>query len=171
MFAEAIILSIIIGLIRGGSIKRIRIINNSSFWAMLLGIVIQYLLIFLDAIEGNGSVEFALRYYTQIQVFSYILILIGIIFNIRLRSLWALLVGYGLNFISLAFNGWTIPNLIENTSQDVKFPVLGYTIKAFEPYPFPKLLTLGDIIISFGIFALIQEVMIGGSSHSRVYKL
>lgn len=171
MFLEAIILSIIIGLIRGGSIKRIRNLNSGSIWVLLLGIVIQYLLIFLDTIEGNGSVELVLRYYTQIQIFSYLLILIGVIFNMRFRSLWALLVGYGLNFISLAFNGWAIPNLIDNPPQDVKFPILGYTIKAFEPYPLPKLLTLGDIIISFGIFALIQEVMIGGGFHSRGYKL
>lgn len=170
MFLEAIILSIIIGLIRGGSLKRIRNLNSSSIWVLLLGIVIQYLLVFLDTIEGNNSVGLVLRYNTQIQIFSYLLILIGVIFNIRFRSLWALLVGYVLNFISLASNGWIIPNLIENPLQNVKFPILGYTIKVFEPYPLPRLLTLGDIIISFGIFALIQEVMVGGS-HSRRYKL
>lgn len=171
MFVEALILSIIIGLIRGGKIKRIRILNSGSIWVLLLGIVIQYLLSILNLVEGNGSVVFILKYTTQIQVFSYILILIGIIMNIRIKSLWALFVGYGLNFISLAFNGWVIPNLIESPTQDVKFPILGYTIEFFEPYPLPKILTLGDIIISFGIFALIQEVMVGGSSYSRGYRL
>lgn len=171
MFVEALILSIIIGLIRGGRIKRLKILNLTSIWAILLGIVIQYLLSFLDIVEGNGIVDVILKYRTQIQIFSYILILIGIVLNYRIRSLWAIFVGYGLNFISIAFNGWTIPNLIENSVQDVKLPILGYTIEFFEPYPLPKLLTLGDIIISFGIFALIQEVMIGGSSHNRRYRL
>lgn len=170
MFVEALILSTIVGLIRGGKIRNLRRLNTSSFWILILGIVMQYLLSFLKLVEDNGNVDIILRYTTQIEVLSYILIFIGIILNIRFKSLWALLLGYGLNFISLAFNGWTIPNLVEDATQNVKFPFLGYTIEFFEPYPLPKLLTLGDIIISFAIFALIQEVLLGEGSYGRGYR-
>lgn len=170
MFLEALILSIIIGLIRGGKIRRIKMLNSGSIWVLLLGIVTQYLLSFLSLLEDNGNINVILKYITQIQIFSYILIFIGIILNLNIKSLWTLFAGYGLNFMSLALNGWSIPNLIADPTQNVKFPTLGYTIEFFEPYPLPKILTLGDIIISFGIFSLIQEVMLGGSTHGRGYR-
>lgn len=136
MFVEALILSIIVGLIRGGNIRKIRLANTLGVWLLLLGIVIEYSFSFLSFVEINNNLDIILKYSTQIHVISYILIFIGIVLNLRIKSLWALLVGYGMNFISLAFNGWTIPNLIDNAIEGVKFPILAYTIKFFEPYPF-----------------------------------
>lgn len=170
MFVEAIILSLIIGLIRGGKLKRIKALNTGTMLLLLIGIVVQYFMYYVGIIEDASNFEIILKYSTQLQIVSYILILIGIVANIRFRSLWVMLVGYVLNFVVFVTNGWRIPNLIENSVQNVKFPTLGYTIKFFEPYPIPNMLTLGDLIISFAVFALIQEVMIGGNSNRKGYR-
>lgn len=171
MIIEALILSIIVGLIRGGDIRKIRFGNALGTWLLLLGIVVEYSFSFLSFVEVNKNFEVILKYSTYIHIISYLIIFVGIVLNLRIRSLWSLLVGYGLNFISLATNEWTIPNLIDNSIEGVKFPILAYTIKFFEPYPLPKLLTLGDLIISFGIFAVIQELMVRGGSYNRGYRL
>lgn len=169
MFIEAIILSLIIGLIRGGRLRKLKVLNRGSIYILILGIIIQYFIISIASIEDNEGINIILKYTKYIQILSYMLIFIGILLNLPIKSIWALLVGYVLNFIALVSNGWTIPNLIEATTENINFPLLGYTIEFFEPYPFPKVLTLGDMIISFGIFALIQELMVG-SSYNKGYR-
>lgn len=162
MFVEAILISIIIGLIRGGKLRRFKSINHKTMWIFILGILVQYILVFLSKAEEIDSLNKILVYSRQLQIFSYILILIGILFNLKLRSLWAVLLGYVLNFLVLVTNNWERPNLINNPIiEDIKFPFLGDTILFAEPYPLPKIISLGDLIMSFGIFALIQEIMLG----------
>lgn len=165
MFIEAIIISVIIGLIRGGKLRRFNALNRSSFWLLLLGVAIQYLVYFAGKADDIGVLDIIVKHSKEISIIAYILIFVGVISNIRFKSLWAVLTGIVLNVVSLATNGWVIPNLIENPSQNVNFPILGYTIRFYEPYPIPQTLSLGDIIISFGIFALIQEVMLGSQSN------
>ncbi|CCQ94610.1 conserved membrane hypothetical protein [[Clostridium] ultunense Esp] len=171
MFAEAILISIILGLIRGGNLKRFKSINHKTMWIFILGILIQYILGFLSKAEGIDSLNKILLYNKQLQILSYILILIGILFNLKLRSLWVVLLGYVLNFLVLATNNWERPNLINNPIMDhIKFPFLGDTILFSESYPLPKIISLGDLIISFGIFALIQEIMLGEDSFMGGYR-
>ncbi|MCF6465256.1 DUF5317 family protein [Clostridium sp. Cult2] len=172
MFVEAILISIIIGLIRGGKLKRFKSINHKTIWVFILGILIQYIFVFLSKVEEIDGLNKLLVYNKQLQIISYILILIGVLTNIKLRSFWAILFGYVLNFIVLISNNWERPNLINNPMvEDIKFPVLGDTILFSEPYPIPRTMSLGDLIISFGIFALIQEIMLGEDSFMGGYRL
>ncbi|MBZ2174865.1 DUF5317 domain-containing protein [Schnuerera sp. xch1] len=157
MYLEAIVISIIIGLIRGGKLKRFRVLNSGTIWLLLFGITIQYLLFFAKTVD---DIDIFVQYSVYIQIFSYILMLIGILANLEFKSLWAVLAGYFLNFVFLAGNGWTTPNPIEGTIENIRFPILGHIIQFLEPYPIPKVISLGDLIVSFGIFALIQEVML-----------
>ncbi|HSH34624.1 DUF5317 family protein [Schnuerera sp.] len=171
MIIEAILISIILGLIRGGKLKRFKSINHKTMWIFILGILIQYILAFLFEMNEINSINKILVYSKQLQIISYILILIGVGSNLRLRSLWAILLGYVLNFIVLATNNWEKPILINNSIiENIKFPILGDTIGFFEPYPFPKTISLGDLIIGFGIFALIQEIMLGEDSFMGGYR-
>lgn len=193
MFIEAILLSLIIGLIRGGKLRRFRGINHKTLWGLILGMLIQYILIFLNRIEEMKSIDNILVYTREIIVISYILILIGIITNIKFRSLGALLVGFVLNFITLATNGWKMPILLEGValtgldglyeliekgssslyipiSQSTKYPILGDIIIFSNPYPITRIISLGDMIISFGIFAFILEIMLGEDSFMGDYR-
>lgn len=193
MFIEAILFSLIIGLIRGGKLRRFKAINHKSSWIFILGMLIQYVLIFLNRIEEMKAINNILVYTKEIFIVSYILILIGILTNIKFRSLWAILVGFVLNFIALATNGWKMPVLLDGIrligldglyeiiekgnsslyvpiSEGIKYPILGNIIIFSNPYPIARIISLGDMIISFGIFALIQEIMLGEDSFIGGYR-
>ena len=171
MFIEAIIISLILGFIRGGKLKRFRFLNHRTIWIFVLGALIQYMLIFLNKIEELEGLGRILEYNMQLQIISYILILVGLLTNIRFRSLWIILLGYISNLLVIAFNGWERPDMLnELLSEGVKFPFLGGTILFSEPYPIPRIVSLGDLIISFGIFGIIQEVMLGEDSFMGPYR-
>ncbi len=56
-------------------------------------------------------------------------------------------------------------------TDSTKYSILGDIIVFANPYPISRIISLGgDLIISFGIFALIQEIMLGQGS-SRGYRL
>lgn len=194
MLIEAIILSLIIGLIRGGKFRRFKSVNHKTMWVLILGILIQYILVFLNKIEAIGKVNQIISHTKEIMIISYILILIGIFTNLKFRSLWAALLGYIMNFLVFSMNNWKIPILIEGIpfinspkleeiietgstylytpiTEGVKYPILGDIIVFAKPYPISRIISLGDLIISFSIFALIQEIMVGEDSFMGGYIL
>lgn len=170
MFLEAIILSVIIGFIKGGNLRGFKRLNKLSAFLFIVGAVIQYLLGTLDQLVESNSIDLVMKYNKPIQILSYAFILTGIFTNIKFKSLWAVLVGYIFNFLSVAFNDWVMPNLFSEEVESAKLAMLGKTIQFVEPYPFPKLLSLGDLIIAFGIFSLIQEIMLEGDGSTYSFK-
>jgi len=125
----------------------------------------------------------------EIQILSYALILFGIITNIKYKSLWLILAGYFMNFIVIWRNGWKMPILLEAVpliampslkemvetgralytpiTQGTKLPALGNIIVFADPYPIAKIISMGDLIVGFGVFILIQEIMLGKDSFMR----
>ena len=193
MFIESIVISIIIGFIRGGKIRKFKAKNHKTIWILLFGMVIQYALIFLNRVEEIGSISKILSYTKEILIISYLLILIGLVTNLKFRSLWAVLIGYMMNFLVIAANGWKKPILLEGIElfnvkglkemiemgksalytpivESTKYPALGDIIIFSNPYPISKIISLGDLVISFGIFALIQEIMLGEDSFMGGYR-
>ncbi len=194
MLIEAIVISLIIGLIRGGKLKRFRMFNSKTMWVLILGILMQYILVFLSKIEEIGTITKILSYTKEILIISYILIFVGIVTNLKYKSLWAVFIGFLGNFFVFAMNNWKIPILVEgvqltNTpnlieriesgnivlytpiTEGIKYSVLGDIIIFPELYPISRIISLGDLIASFGIFALIQEIMLGEDSFMRGYRL
>ena len=121
------------------------------------------------------------------------MILIGIFTNIKFKSLWAILVGFILNLLVMIANGWKMPILLEGVNltgfetlyeliekgkssfyvaigENIRYPILGDIIIFANPYPIARIISIGDIIISFGIFAFIQEIMLGEDYFSRGYR-
>ena len=188
MFIEAILISIIIGLIRGGRLKVPKAVNHKTMGLFVFGIIIQYMLIFLTGMDETSSINKILSYTKQAHIISYILILIGIVTNIKFKSLWVALVGFLMNFFVIGLNGWKMPISLEGIKligspnlyemidsgkmalytpivDSTKYPILGNIIIFANPYPISRIISLGDLIISFGIFALIQEIMLGKGSN------
>lgn len=170
MFLEAIILSVIIGFIKGGNLRGFKRLNKLSAFLFIVGAVIQYLLGTLDQLVESNSIDLVMKYNKPIQILSYAFILTGIFTNIKFKSLWVVLVGYIFNFLSVAFNDWVMPNLFSEEVESAKLAMLGKTIQFVEPYPFPKVISLGDLIIAFGIFSLIQEIMLEGDGSTYSFK-
>lgn len=170
MILEAIIISVIIGFIRGGNLRGLRRVNKLTALLFILGALIQYLLVSLDQLADNNSIALIIRYSKPIQILSYILILIGLFTNIKFKSLWVAFTGYILNFLFLLSNNWTIPNLIGEEAVAGRFPILGKIIQFHTPYPLPKAISVGDLIIAFGIFSFIQEIMLEGDGSKYTFK-
>ena len=193
MFIEAILISIIIGFLRGGKLRRFKFVNYKTIWVLILGMLIQYILIFLNRIDEVSSINKILLYTKPLLIFSYILILIGIVANIKFKSLWVALIGFMMNFLVIITNGWKKPILLKgieltNTpglkeiiemgnseiyvpiGKNTKHPMLGDIIVFSNPYPISRIISLGDLVISLGIFTMIQEIMLGEDSVMGGYR-
>lgn len=176
MFIEAIIIGIIIGFFRKGKINRLSYIDfNMPILAYLsaffyIGIIIMNL----------GLLDLSSFLYSIFLLVSYILIGLFIIANISKKYMFIPLIGFFLNFISFIFNGFKFP-----ISSDAALLVYGSEIhnllvegkiKYFIPaenstlsflgiiFPINKffsitILSIGDILISFGIILIVQSII------------
>ncbi len=182
MLVEAIVLSLLIGLLKGGKIRRFRSLKKKTFLILFLGIFIQGIIVFLNNLVGVSSIEKVLTYNRELLILSFGLILVGIVTNYRFRSLWLCLIGYVMNFLMIFSNGFKRPVLLEALSltgreplvepirsasrglyvpltEATKYPMLTNTIVFSKPYPLPKIISMGDLIVAFGIFLFIQDLM------------
>lgn len=186
MIIEAILLSIVVGLIRGGKLSRFSKVNFKKMWILLFGIILQSFIIFLNGVEGIHVSEKIFKCMKELIIISYLILLVGILLNFEYRSLWLVLAGNILNFFVMIANHWKRPVLQEGVKligldslyamlsgdtlslytaidAQTKYPILGNIIVFSNPYPIPRILSIGDLIISFGLYTLIQEIMLSES--------
>ncbi|NLJ78686.1 MAG: DUF5317 domain-containing protein [Tissierellia bacterium] len=191
MLIEAIIISIVVGIIRGGKLRRLKALTRRGMWILIFGIAIQYILFLLSGLGDMdmNMVNGIVSYSREIQILSYILILLGIAVNMRYRASKLLLGGYLMNFMAVWGNHWKVPILSEAIplidgsglekvtgegislytpiANSTKLPILGNIIVLADPYPLAKMISIGDVVVGIGIFLLIQEVMLGRDSLMR----
>lgn len=182
MLAEAIVISMIVGLVRGGKLSKFRDIKEKTLWFFVIGILIQSILTFSQSLIGISIIDNILTYTKEILLFSYLLLSIGIIINYKNKALWISFIGYILNLLAIFSNSWKKPILIEGLNltgklelieiikeksisvytplvEGIKYPSLGNIIIFSDPYFLAKVVSIGDIIISIGIFVFIQDIM------------
>jgi|LGOV01.1.fsa_nt_gb energy-coupling factor transporter transmembrane protein EcfT len=164
MFIEAMILGLVISFLRGGRMDNIEYLNIKGWYLIIIGVVLQLVSVFLT------KYSFA----TYIQLIGIIFVLIVVVLNIKLRGFWLMLFGGMLNFLAVILNGYKMPVnpiIIENnklssfmdmiidgeiinyisTSVGGWSAMLGKIMMTPQWYPFPKMLSIGDIVISIGI--------------------
>ncbi len=174
-----LIASIIIGLLRGGKISRFSKISFKSLWIFILAIVLQIAII-LFGMEGTS---FIIKYAKELYIASYVLLFIGIILNIKRLPFTIILIGSVLNLFVFVMNSGSIPVSVEGLelaglenvaklvkggdlalysplTESTKYAVLGQIITIQQPYPFPQLISIGDVIVALGLFIFIQSIML-----------
>ncbi|EOC99991.1 DUF5317 domain-containing protein [Caldisalinibacter kiritimatiensis] len=179
MLLESLVGSVVIGFIRGGKLRRLTNIRFKRIWIFLLAIAVQLGIVFLTINE----VEFVLKYTKELYIISYALLFIGIISNFKYKSLWVIAIGGALNLFSFIANKGKIPvsveglelaglkemaelvkqgkmTLYEPITEATKYSFLGDIITVPEPYPFPHILSIGDMVIALGLFIFIQSIML-----------
>ncbi|WP_425446286.1 DUF5317 domain-containing protein [Dethiothermospora halolimnae] len=182
MLVEIFILAILFGIIRGGKISRFSYLSFKKASPFILALVVQVAIV-LFGLNGSG---FILDYIKELYIGSYILFLIGFIININFRELWIVMIGVIMNFIPFVANGFKMPistegmnlagftetaNLVNEgkvalykpLTDATKYNLLSKTIVVPEMYINPQVLTVGDLIIALGLFAMIQSIMLGSS--------
>jgi hypothetical protein len=175
---EGLISSLIIGKLRGGKFKYLGQTNINKWWLFLLSFAIEFGTIF--AVSAGISVADSLSMY--LHILSYIILFIGILYNCEHKSMWLVFLGSFLNFIVIAINGGAMPVSMEglqraglddlirmiNTggiathqaiTESTRLPFLADIFVLPKGYPFPKVLSIGDLLISVGIFAFVQKAM------------
>ncbi len=178
MLIEFLIGSLIIGMIRGGKIGRLRYISFNRISILILSLLI-YMSYFHFAFRGYNII---MNYTIRLYIFSYVMLIIGLVLNYRFRESWLMFIGVIMNLISFFANGRKLlvsieglkytglndaVNLIANQnmslfapiSEATKYSFLSRLIALPQPYPYPQIFSLGDFVISLGLFLLIQRIM------------
>ncbi len=150
------------------SLKRLRIHG----WYFLIVSVLLQSLLSLDIIPPDF-------HYVSIIV-SYILILLCILLNLRRFSMKLALAGVSLNFAVIAVNngympvwlggleyaGYDISSITSDildtfhalVTDSTRLSFLSDIIPIPEPYPFPQMLSIGDLFLMAGVFFFFQDL-------------
>lgn len=174
MFIEAVLIGLFIGGFRGGRLSNIIDMNIRAWYVILLALILQVSPLILS------NFEFMISAQKYILFTSTILMLLVVVFNLDKKGFWIILIGGLFNIGIMVFNGLSMPvNMASLDSASTLFEsisdgsLINYVAsdaagigKIFtkfiyvpKPYPFPKILTIGDIIMTIGLmFMLIGEM-------------
>ncbi|WP_105615230.1 DUF5317 family protein [Vallitalea okinawensis] len=179
MLPEAVLSSVIIALIRKGKFTNFEHVYIKGWYLILLSALVQVASAKLYLGKNEAIINILDNYYFYIHILSYILLLIGLILNIERKSFQLITVGTVLNFICILANNGTMPVHVPygpNPKVDLWHSILdeGTRLITFadvipipKPYPFPKLLSIGDLLIIVGTFIFIQNCMVVKEKYSN----
>ncbi|MGB9813002.1 MAG: DUF5317 domain-containing protein [Thermovenabulum sp.] len=179
MLVDVMIISVIIGLLRKGSFSNLAKLPLKNLHLIFLSFMIRYIPFFL-----KGSLHiFAVKYNIFFVLVSYGLLMYAITSNFHLSPMKPAFFGVLLNALVIVANGGKMPVSIKaletaglnylkpllfssdylyHTVMDAstKLGFLGDIIPLPPPYPRPRVVSIGDIILGIGIFWLIQLGML-----------
>ena len=178
MFLEAVILGVVIGIVRNGSVRNINFTKIRGWFLVILAFVLQISTLIFK------SMPVIMSYGKYFYIASALLIVLTLIMNIDKKGMWIILIGAILNFIvvvmnknrmPISFDGLRLAGL-ENMIDDIRngsisnymsldevtnwTKHLGKYIVIPKPYPMAKVISIGDIFMSLGIIFFIQGEML-----------
>lgn len=180
MVFDGIILGLIIGFLRGGfrhGLLQFSRIKLKGGWIFPLLLLIQYIII---QFQDNNQTIAAVSNYAFILIY-----IVGMIFlwmNRSNKGFSLILFGVFLNFLVMAVNGGRMPVSLQAASvldpyyvdmlksnaiiskhylmdASTRLPFLGDIIPLSPPYPRTQAISIGDIVMNFGIFLYILQLM------------
>lgn len=176
IYIMVIILSIIVGLLRGGELERIFKINIQAVYLFAIALLMRSSIWILEWLNSS----FLHSYSHYIMVVSYLLLILATIWNIKLPGFRYIFLGIFLNTLVIIANGGKMPvllnqqilqNLNSNNlvggknmvhtlmNQNTLFSFLGDVIPLPAPFPDACIISAGDIMIFIGFFVFIQRIM------------
>lgn len=177
MLLETASTSILVSILRKGKFKNLEKAYIHGWYLLFIAGILQVML----------KIGLLSNYFYPIVILSYLLILSCLALNYYSRGMMIAFIGTLLNFIvisanggfmpvslkSLAFAGYDISQLTSNyfdtfhsiIIESTHFTILADIIPIPEPYPFPQVLSIGDLFIMVGVFMFIQEIMFDKKSN------
>ena len=179
LYVYIIIISIIIGLLCNGKLSSLSQISLKRMELIVLACLIQGGLIFL----GSKKVKFVLDYSSYMIIFSYIVLLLAVWYNKKLKGINFIALGIIFNFIVIVANGGHMPVLLSSLykaglndfalvlkegtyvthtliTEKTLFGFLADVIPLSPPFPDPSVVSAGDFLMFYGVFSLIQNAMV-----------
>lgn len=181
MFIEAIVLGFIVAIFRKGKIRNIQNLHINGWYLFLAAGLIQVSISWLKGKNQLLGPEFFDRYFVYVHLLTYLLMIVGVILNIKKNFMKFILIGLVLNFIVIFANGGKMPVSFknvkgyENSTEDIldksdikhalatentKFIYLADVIVLPKPYPLARIISIGDIFLTIGVFLFFQESMV-----------
>lgn len=176
------VVGFIVALFRKGKLINIERIHIKGWYLFIFAGLIQASISLLKSKGLLLGPVFFDRYFYYVYMFTFILLIIGIILNIKNRFMVFILIGMALNFIVIFSNGGKMPVSLENVqgyqhyveelpdspydikhvlvSEDTKFIYLADIIVLPRAYPLAGIISLGDVFLTIGIFLFFQESMV-----------
>ncbi|QNB45817.1 hypothetical protein BR63_05520 [Thermanaerosceptrum fracticalcis] len=176
MYIDIVVLGLLMGLLMGGRIKNLgRLPLRGTGWFILLG-VIEASMQFTQTPERQFL-------YKSLIMFAGALMMLLLWANRHIPGVKLSLIGLFLNFLVMAANGgrmpvsqWAavisgqsdyLPELLSDISarhviigSATKLVLLADIIPLPPPYPFPRVLSIGDVILFAGIIRIIIKGML-----------
>ncbi len=179
LYVYIIIISIITGLLRKGKLSSLSQISLKRIELIVLACLIQGGIIFL----GSKKNKFVLDYSSYMIIFSYIVLLLAVWYNEKLKGINFITLGIIFNFIVIVANGGHMPVLLSSLykaglndfalvlkegtyithvliSEKTLFGFLADVIPLSPPFPDPSVVSVGDFLMFYGVFSLIQNAML-----------
>lgn len=180
MLIEIFIISVLIAFFRGGKLNNLTYVRIKGIGFMIFGQMIYSISIRYIANTNNEISRFLFSNFTIIIIISFGLILCGLYKNKNISGIKMSMIGIALNLIPTIANGGRMPvsknallklNMIDQLkimqedivithtliTNSTKFKFLSDTIPV--KYFLPKVISIGDIVLSIGIFLMIQKFM------------
>jgi len=178
-YVYIIIISIIIGLLRNGKLSSLSQISLKRMELLVLAFIIQVGLTFL----GSKKIEFVFNYSSYALAFSYVVLLIAVWYNGKLKGMKIIALGIAFNFMVIVANGGHMPVLLSSLykaglndfalvlkegtyvthtliTEKTLFKFLADVIPLPPPFPDPSVVSVGDFLLFYGVFSLIQNAMV-----------
>ena len=179
LYVYIIIISIIIGLLRNGKLSSLSQISLMRIELIVLACLIQGGIIFL----GPRQIKFVIDYSSYMIIFSYIVLLLAVWYNKKLKGMKIIFLGIVFNFIVITANGGHMPVLLSSVykaglndfaivlkegsfvthtliTEKTLFRFLADVIPLSSPFPDPSVVSVGDFLMFYGVFSLIQNAML-----------
>ncbi len=105
MLLDAAVLCIVVGLLVGGRLGRLKELDLRVPWVFVLAAALQVGLM----VAGARGAAFGPGFAPAVYVLTFVLVLLGIWANRRLRGMWLVGAGVLLNLLVIAANGGSMP--------------------------------------------------------------
>lgn len=182
MVIETISLALLFGKLTGGKIRNIENLYIKGWYLFVASFLIEIITL-LIVTRTESRISYLIEsYFTFINIIIYLLLIVGLAMNWNSIGLRIVLFGSILNFLPIFFNNGRMPVLISSLkysklytqlsllkegrimthilgTKTTKLIYLADIIPIPKPYIFPKIISIGDILISMGLFILIQVYM------------
>ena len=179
LYVYIIIISILIGLVRKGKLSNLSQISLKRIELLILACLIQGGLVFF----GARKIKFVLDYSSYAMIFSYIVLILAVWYNKELKGMKIIALGIIFNFAVIVANGGHMPVLLSSLyrvglndfalilkegsyvthtliTEKTLCAFLADVIPLSPPFPDPSVVSVGDFLMFFGVFSLIQNAML-----------
>lgn len=185
MLVESIILGLLIGYLRGGSLKSLQDLNFKGLYLVILAFLLKASVSFL-LVNYNHMINQTHTY--LLTLIQYFLLLLFVAINYRYFFILIGGAGFLLNFIAMLANSGSMPlsnNIVEVSKTNPKLDLIiankFYTYKLIDSntnlwflgdiirmkFPFKRFISIGDIILALGIMLLTQAAMLKQKKENR----